>query len=109
VVVAAVRGGRATSLEESHVPTVDMERLSGSAAAKLLDLRAPELHPIFHARILSAAPGNPLALVDLARTATTAGDHERMRPWPRPLRWVWSTPLPPGSATCRQALARPCW
>jgi DNA-binding CsgD family transcriptional regulator len=84
--VAAARAGYATPLEDAHLPTLDLERLSGSAAAMLLDQRAPDLHPIFRARILSEAAGNPLALVELARTATTpAADYERIAPVPTTL------------------------
>jgi predicted ATPase len=41
--VAAVRAGHSTPLEDAHVPTVDLARLSASAAARFLDQRAPEL------------------------------------------------------------------
>src|SRR5216683_1703863 len=86
VLVAAVRAGHATPLDGAHLPSLDLERLSASAAAKLLDQRAPELHPILRARVLSEAAGNPLALVELARTATNAaGDHERIAPAPTTL------------------------
>ncbi len=74
--LAAVRVGHATLLEDAHLPILDLERLSVSAAARLLDQRAPELHPIFRARILSEAAGNPLALVELARTMTATVDRQ---------------------------------
>jgi DNA-binding CsgD family transcriptional regulator len=81
--LVAVRAGYATRLEDAHLPTLDLERLSVSAAARLLDQRAPELHPIFRARILSEAAGNPLALVELARTATNSAEHQdRIAPPP---------------------------
>ena len=84
--VAAVRAGHPTLLEDAHLATLDLERLSVSSAARLLDQRAPELHPIFRARVLSEAAGNPLALVELARSvATAAGDHERIAPAPTTL------------------------
>ncbi len=86
VLVAAVRAGHATPLDGAHLATLDLERLSASAAATLLDQTAPELHPILRARILSEAAGNPLALVELARTATnSAGDYERIAPAPTTL------------------------
>ena len=85
-VVAAVRAGHATLLEDAHLPTLDLERLSASAAARLLDQRAPELHPILRARILSEAAGNPLALVELARAIANSGeDLERIAPVPTTL------------------------
>jgi len=58
--VAAIRSGRRTLLDDAHLPTLDVERLSVSASATLLDQRAPELHPISRVRILSEASGNPL-------------------------------------------------
>ncbi|HEY2594467.1 MAG TPA: AAA family ATPase, partial [Chloroflexota bacterium] len=81
--VAAVRAGRASPLEDAHLPTLELERLSSPAAARLLDQRAPELHPIVRARILGEAAGNPLALVELARTAGNATqDQDRIAPPP---------------------------
>ena len=67
--VAAVRAGPATALDDARLPTLDVERLRAPAAAELLDRRAPELHPVLRARVLAEAAGNPLALVELARTA----------------------------------------
>jgi len=49
--LAAVRAGHATPLDDARLATLDLERLSASAAAKLLDQRAPELHPILRARV----------------------------------------------------------
>jgi hypothetical protein len=84
--VAAVRAGHPTPLEDAHLPTLDLERLSSPAASTLLDQRVPELHPIFRARILSEAAGNPLALVELSRTATNpAADDDRITPLPTTL------------------------
>jgi predicted ATPase len=83
--VAALRAGRRTPLEDAHLPTIDLERLSASAAAALLDQRAPELHPILRARILIEAEGNPLALVELARTVHGTEEHDRIAPTPTTL------------------------
>jgi DNA-binding CsgD family transcriptional regulator len=78
--VAAVRAGRATALDDTRLPTLDIERLSAPAAAELLDRRAPELHPVLRARVLAEAAGNPLALVELARTAPASAT--RLTPAP---------------------------
>src|SRR3981081_385886 len=59
------------------------ERLSASAAAELLDRRAPELHPILRARILAEAAGNPLALVELERSLPQWAIRERLAPTKR--------------------------
>jgi hypothetical protein len=86
ILVAAVRAGHATPFDGAHLATLDLERLSASAAATLLDQTAPELHPILRARVLSEAAGNPLALVELARIATNAAeDYERIAPAPTTL------------------------
>ncbi|HEY2595853.1 MAG TPA: AAA family ATPase, partial [Chloroflexota bacterium] len=85
--VAGVRAGRPTPLEDAHLPILDLERLSSSAAATLLDQRAADVHPIFRARVLSEAAGNPLALVELARTATNpaAADYDHIAAEPTTL------------------------
>jgi predicted ATPase len=86
VLVAAVREGYATSVEEAGLPTMQLERLSASAAAELLDRSAPELHPVARARVLAEAAGNPLALVELGRTLLGATDaRDRVSPPPTSL------------------------
>ena len=65
--VAAVREGYATPLDDAGLPYLELERLTPSAAAELLDRSAPDLHPVVRARVLAEAAGNPLALVELAR------------------------------------------
>ncbi|HYS98112.1 MAG TPA: AAA family ATPase, partial [Candidatus Dormibacteraeota bacterium] len=64
--VAAIRQEQAAPFDDARLPTIDLERLSVSAAAHLLDREAPELHPVVRARVLAEASGNPLALVELA-------------------------------------------
>jgi DNA-binding CsgD family transcriptional regulator len=68
----SVRTGFVKPLGDASLPALELERLSPSAAAALLDLRAPDLHPIFRARVLAEAAGNPLALVELVRAPRTA-------------------------------------
>jgi DNA-binding CsgD family transcriptional regulator len=72
--VAALRAGYATPLEEARLPVVELDRLSAAAAAELLDRNAPDLHPVRRARVLAEAAGNPLALVELARSLPPVGD-----------------------------------
>jgi DNA-binding CsgD family transcriptional regulator len=75
--LAAARSGYATRLTDGGLPTIELGRLSAEAAACLLDHEAPELHPVVRARVLAAAAGNPLALVELARSLPPeAGTHE---------------------------------
>ena len=66
------RTGYATPLGEARLPDTRAERLAPSAAGALLDRTAPDLHPVFRARVLREAAGNPLALVELARSLPTA-------------------------------------
>jgi DNA-binding CsgD family transcriptional regulator len=81
--VAAIRTGQATPLDAAGLPSLDLERLSPPAAAELLDQRAPELHPVSRARVLAESAGNPLALVELARSTGRSG--ERISPGPTTL------------------------
>ena len=66
--LAAARSGYATSLAGCGLATIELGRLSAEAAAGLLDRGAQGLHPVVRARVLAAAAGNPLALVELARS-----------------------------------------
>src|SRR5690349_18614077 len=81
--VAAIRSGHPTLLDDARLPTLDLERLSASAAARLLDRTAPELHPVLRARVLAESAGNPLALVELARSMGRSG--EQLSPGPATL------------------------
>ena len=72
--VAAIRSGQSTPLDDARLPSVDLERLSASTAARLLDRTAPELHPVLRARVLAESSGNPLALVELARSMVRSGE-----------------------------------
>src|SRR2546422_10985585 len=72
--VAAFRSGQSTSLDDARLATLDLERLSASAAARLLDRTGPELHPGLRARVLAESSGNPLALVELARSMGRSGE-----------------------------------
>src|SRR6266568_428138 len=72
--VAAIRSGQSTSLDDARLTTIDLERLSASAAARLLDRTAPELHPVLRARVLAESSGNPLALAELPRSMRRSGE-----------------------------------
>jgi hypothetical protein len=108
--VVAVRAGEPTLLDEARLPTVDLERLSASAAAELLDRGTPELHPILRARVLAEAAGNPLALVELARSLpNSALVRDRLSPAPTTLtarlEQAFSTRLDDLPAETRSALS----
>src|SRR3989442_6131628 len=72
--VAAIRREQAAPFDDARLPTIDLERLSASAAAHLLDREAPELHPVVRARALAEASGNPPALVELASSMGRSGE-----------------------------------
>ena len=79
VMIATVRDGYVTPLDEARLPSLRLERLSATAAGALLDSSAPDLAPIVRARVLAEASGNPLALVELARALSlSAGAHDRL-------------------------------
>jgi DNA-binding CsgD family transcriptional regulator len=72
--MAAVRDGFATPLEDARLPTVEVARLDEAEAGELLDRRAPDLAASFRTRVLDEAAGNPLGIVELARAAPLADD-----------------------------------
>lgn len=71
--VAAVRADYSTPFDEARLPVLELGRLSAASASQLLDRIATELHPVLRARVLAEATGNPLALVELARTLPPSG------------------------------------
>src|SRR6266567_3851877 len=81
--VATIRSGQSALLDDARLSTLDLERLSASAAASLLDRTAPELHPVLRARVLAESSGIPLALVELARSLGRSG--EQLSPGPTTL------------------------
>ena len=84
--LVSVRAGFGTPLGDVGLPELELERLSPSAAAALLDRTAPDLHPVLRARVLAEAAGNPLALVELVRAQGTAdGSDGQLSDAPLPL------------------------
>ena len=65
LLVAAIRDGYPTRFDDAGLPELRLERLDEAESAALLDARAPGLPDPTRARILGAAAGNPLALVEL--------------------------------------------
>ncbi len=68
LLVAAIRDGFPTRLDDAGLQEIRLERLDDVDSAALLDARAPGLPHQVRARILEAAAGNPLALVELPLT-----------------------------------------
>lgn len=93
--VVAVRRGFLSRLGDGGLSVLELERLSPFAAATLLDRRAPDLHPIFRARVLAEAAGNPLALVELVRAQSEPGTFDQLGEMPLTitarLDQVWGT------------------
>jgi DNA-binding CsgD family transcriptional regulator len=86
VLVASIRDGHATTLDDAGFPTLRVERLSDSAAAQLLDREAPDLTPTMRASVLAEAAGNPLGLLELARAvARSQGGGETLAAAPTTL------------------------
>lgn len=80
--LVSVRTGVVTPLGDASLPALELERLPPSAAGALLDRTARDLHPVFRARVLREAAGNPLALVELVRTGDSGklGSAPQRRP-----------------------------
>jgi predicted ATPase len=77
VLVAAVRDGYVTTLDQAGLETLRLEPLDADAAAQLLDQAAPDLSTTIRARVLKEAAGHPLGLVELARAAPFATENAR--------------------------------
>ncbi len=84
--LAAVRTGSASPFADARLPALELQRLSVDDAGALLDRSAPGMHPVSRARVLAEAVGNPLALVELPRTAPfTMTSPDRLFPTPTTL------------------------
>ncbi|GIE35856.1 transcriptional regulator [Actinoplanes italicus] len=71
--VLAVGGTRTVALDDpqrrADLPDLELGRLTAADSAALLDSHAPRLSPAVRDRFLAEAAGNPLALVELPRSA----------------------------------------
>ena len=86
VLIAAVRDGSSTALEEAGLPILRLGRLAGSDSELLLDRVASTLSPHKRARVLSEAAGNPLGLLELASAMPEVADPvELLSPTPAAL------------------------
>src|SRR5438552_3796724 len=65
VLLAAVREGVTSALDQVGLPELRLGALDEPAAAALLDHTAPDLAPAVRMRVLAEAAGNPLALAEL--------------------------------------------
>jgi len=69
VLLAAAREGYPSPLMDAGLSEHRLGGLAPSEAATLLDSSAQQLSPVIRDRLLSAAAGNPLALIELPTTA----------------------------------------
>ncbi|SDD30284.1 regulatory protein, luxR family [Geodermatophilus telluris] len=88
--LGAVRTDPGSFLLRAGLPRHEVPPLDAAAAADLLGSRFPGLAPAVHRRVVSAAQGNPLALLELPLTMTE-GQRRAAEPLPRSL--TLSAPL----------------
>ncbi|MEU2288547.1 AAA family ATPase [Streptomyces sp. NPDC013178] len=69
LLAAAVRDSQPSRLDEAGLPELALSPLPHDDAATLLDAHAPGLPDAKRRRILAEAAGNPLALIELPRSA----------------------------------------
>jgi DNA-binding CsgD family transcriptional regulator len=74
VLLASVRNGFPSRLDDAGLPEMVIPPLSAQAAAALLDASAGELPATVRQRLLTEAAGNPLALIELPAAIRGAGD-----------------------------------
>ncbi|MDP4501633.1 ATP-binding protein [Nonomuraea turcica] len=74
VVIATLREGERSPLEDAGLSPMPLDRLPDQVAAELLDTTAPGLAPEVRAWLLAQAAGNPLALTELP---AALGEHAR--------------------------------
>jgi len=68
LLLAVIRDGYDSPVNDAGLPALHLEPLSAAAAAALLDSRAPGLPDAVRDRLLDETAGNPLALVELPIT-----------------------------------------
>ncbi|TYK53027.1 AAA family ATPase [Actinomadura decatromicini] len=96
--LAACRTGEPSFFDHAHLPITPIDPLSDDAAAALLSSRYPAMTPRVRRRLLEAALGNPLALLELPvslgeLTRTGAGPLPQALPLTRRLQNVFASRL----------------
>jgi DNA-binding CsgD family transcriptional regulator len=74
VLLATQRDGQEGSLADPALASIDLAPLDRASAVEILDRAAVALDAATRTLILEVAGGNPLALLELPRTVTAAGD-----------------------------------
>jgi DNA-binding CsgD family transcriptional regulator len=73
VLIAAVREGVPSRVDNAGLPSMTLGPLEHDAAARLLDAVAPGLGPGIRRLVLDEAAGNPLALIELPGAVVSPG------------------------------------
>jgi DNA-binding CsgD family transcriptional regulator len=81
VLVAAIRDGFESPLNDAGLPALHLDALPAAAAAALLYASAPQLPDELRARLLEQAAGNPLALVELPVAVRDVGSRAWLPGW----------------------------
>ena len=81
VLLAAIREGFDSPLEQVGLPALNLEPLDPEAASALLDASAPDASPDVRQRVLDEAAGNPLALVELPASFKQLDGRARPPAW----------------------------
>ncbi len=71
IVLFAVREGIASSVDAAGLPELEVDGLDEASSRALLELTAPDLSSDLKSRVLDAAAGNPLALIELPVAAAS--------------------------------------
>ena len=82
LLLAAIREGYDSPLEQAGLPVLNLEGLDSASASQLLDSSGPGIAPAVRERVLTEAAGNPLALKELP------GAFSELEPQPRLTVWV---------------------
>jgi ATP/maltotriose-dependent transcriptional regulator MalT len=81
LLVAAIRDGFKGPFSDAGLPALHLQALPASAAAALLDSRAPGLPALVRTRLLEESAGNPLALIELPLAYQKLGNQARLPGW----------------------------
>ena len=81
LLVAGIRDGFESPLNDAGLSSLHLEALPAPAAAALLDSRAPGLPAAARERLLGEAAGNPLALTELPTALKHVGNGASLPAW----------------------------
>ncbi|WP_410657118.1 ATP-binding protein [Amycolatopsis sp. lyj-112] len=80
VLIATIRDGEPSPLQDAGLPSMDVERLPDEVSAELLDAVAPGRTSSVRDRLLAQAAGNPLALTELPSAVPDAAGLDPVLP-----------------------------